>query len=89
MISRSSKALTTLLDGRKPIYLVGLGLLVTGSLGMVFSRSVRELMFWRFFQTFGASPGISVGAGVIGDIYRLEQRGTAMGVFLAVSDREA
>jgi MFS family permease len=42
-------------------------------------------MFWRFFQTFGAAPGISVGAGVVGDIYRLEERGTAMGIFLAVS----
>ncbi|KAF9460890.1 MFS general substrate transporter [Collybia nuda] len=69
--------------GRKPVYLVGLSLVVVGSLGVAFARSIRELMFWRFFQTFGASPGISVGAGVIGDVYRLEQRGTAMGVFLA------
>ncbi|KAF5367308.1 hypothetical protein D9757_010094 [Collybiopsis confluens] len=38
-------------------------------------------MLWRFVQTFGGSPGLSVGAGVIGDIYRLEERGTAMGIF--------
>ncbi|KAF5367306.1 hypothetical protein D9757_010098 [Collybiopsis confluens] len=69
-------------DGRKPVYLVGLPLLSIGSLGVAFSRSISELMFWRFLQTFGGSPGLSVGAGVIGDIYRLEERGTAMGIFL-------
>jgi hypothetical protein len=36
-------------------------------------------------QAFGTSPGVSVGAGVIGDIYRLEERGTAIGIFFAVS----
>jgi MFS family permease len=41
-------------------------------------------MFWRFVQAFGASPGMSVGAGVIGDIYRLEERGQAMGIFFGV-----
>lgn len=81
--------ISTLPDGRKPIYIVGLGLLVAGSLGVGFARSVKELMFWRFIQVFGASPGKSVGAGVIGDIYRFEQRGTAMGVFLAVRDRDS
>lgn len=41
-------------------------------------------MMWRFVQAFGASPGIAVGAGVISDIYKLEERGAAMGIFLAV-----
>jgi len=42
-------------------------------------------MIWRLVQAFGASPGLSVGSGVIGDIYKLEERGTAMGIFFAVS----
>ena len=42
-------------------------------------------MMWRFVQAFGASPGMSVGGGVIGDIYKLEERGTAMGTYFAVS----
>jgi MFS family permease len=54
-------------------------------MGVAFARSIHELMIWRFFQTFGASPPLAVGAGVIGDIYRLEQRGTATGTFLMVS----
>ncbi|KAF9068580.1 MFS general substrate transporter [Rhodocollybia butyracea] len=67
--------------GRKPVYIIGLPLVVLGSTGVAFSRTMSELMIWRFFQTFGASPGLSVGAGVIGDIYQLEERGTAMGIF--------
>ena len=47
--------------------------------------TVRELLFWRFFQAFGVSGGLAVGAAVIGDIYKLEERGSAMGVFFAVS----
>ena len=33
----------------------------------------------------GASPGSVLGAGVIGDIFKLEERGRAMGFFFAVS----
>ncbi|THV06868.1 MFS general substrate transporter [Dendrothele bispora CBS 962.96] len=67
--------------GRKPIYLFSLPLLVIGSVGVGLSMSIRSLMIWRFFQTMGGAPGISVGAGVVGDIFRLEERGTAMGIF--------
>jgi len=42
-------------------------------------------MAWRFVQALGASSGLAVGVGVIGDIYKLEERGTAMGIFFAVS----
>ncbi|KAK0490133.1 MFS general substrate transporter [Armillaria luteobubalina] len=68
--------------GRRPVYLVGLPLLCVGSLGVALSQTVSQLMVWRFLQTFGASPGLSVGAGVIGDIYKLEERGGAMGHLL-------
>ncbi|KAL1714336.1 major facilitator superfamily domain-containing protein [Schizophyllum commune] len=67
--------------GRRPVYLIGLPLVVLGSFGVARSRSVPELFGWRILQALGASPGFSVGSGVIGDIYRLEERGFAMGVF--------
>ena len=35
----------------------------------------------------GASPGSVLGAGVIGEIYKLEERGRAMGFFFAVSKK--
>ncbi|KAF5317672.1 hypothetical protein D9619_012519 [Psilocybe cf. subviscida] len=69
--------------GRRPIYLVGSPLLLVGSLGVATSQSITELMIWRFVQAIGASPGQAVGAGVIADIYKLEERGQAMGIFFA------
>ncbi|KAF8162628.1 MFS DHA1 amino acid exporter [Crassisporium funariophilum] len=69
--------------GRKPIYLIGTPLLLLGSIGVAASRTIPELMIWRFLQAIGSSPGLAVGSGVIGDIYKLEERGQAMGIFFA------
>ncbi|OCH87265.1 MFS general substrate transporter [Obba rivulosa] len=71
--------------GRRPIYLVSAPCLSIGSLGVAMSGSVYSLMAWRVVQAVGASSGFSVGAGVIGDIYKLEERGTALGVFFGAS----
>ena len=59
-------------------------LLFLGSLGVATSGTMTQLLSWRFVQAIGASPGLAVGAGVIGDIYKLEERGQAMGIFFAV-----
>ncbi|KAJ6609258.1 major facilitator superfamily domain-containing protein [Mycena sp. CBHHK59/15] len=67
--------------GRRPMYLIGLPLLFVSSIALGFSSTIPELMIFRFFQALGAAPGLSVGAGVIADIYALEKRGTAMGIF--------
>ncbi|KAF5330126.1 hypothetical protein D9611_010544 [Ephemerocybe angulata] len=67
--------------GRRPMYLIFLPLLIIGSIGVSTAQTVTQLMLWRFIQALGCSPGFSVGSGVIGDIYKLEERGTAMGVF--------
>lgn len=57
-----------------------LGSLVTGR-----AERVSQLMVGRFIQGVGASPGLSVGAAVIGDIYKLEERGAALGTYFGVS----
>jgi len=57
-----------------------------GSLGVALARNVPQLLLFRVVQAFGGGGGMSIGAGVISDIYRLEERGTAMGVFFAVSE---
>jgi MFS family permease len=59
--------------------------MILGSLGTARAQTVRQLMVSRFVQALGASPGISVGAGVIGDIYKLEERGTPYGTYFGVS----
>lgn len=71
-------------DGRKPVYVYTLPLLFLGSFGVANSRTIPQLLSWRFLQSFGASPTVSVGGGVIGDIYKLEERGQAMGIFISV-----
>ncbi|KAJ7287301.1 MFS general substrate transporter [Mycena rebaudengoi] len=71
--------------GRRPMYLWGLPLLCLGSLGVALSKRVPELMVFRFIQAFGTSGGLAVGGGVIGDIYKLTERGTAMGIFFGAS----
>ncbi|KAG1725929.1 MFS general substrate transporter [Suillus lakei] len=71
--------------GRRCMYLWGMLFLCVGSCGVAMSTSLRSLLFWRFVQTFGCAGGLSLGAGVIGDIYTLEERGTAIGVFIGAT----
>jgi len=70
-------------DGRRSIYLIGLPLIVIGSIGLSVAHTVAAMLTWRFVQVLGAAPGLAIGGGVIGDIYPLEQRGTAMGIYFA------
>ncbi|KAF8951951.1 major facilitator superfamily domain-containing protein [Flammula alnicola] len=69
--------------GRRPVYTFTLPLLVFGSIGVATAPNIPSLLFWRFLQALGAAPGLVLGAGVIGDIYKLEERGRAMGIFFA------
>jgi MFS family permease len=73
----------TLVDGRRMMYLCGMPFLCIGSCGVAMSTSLRGLLFWRFVQTFGCSGGVTSGADVIGDIYKLEEQGTGVGIFFA------
>ncbi|KAI0628836.1 MFS general substrate transporter [Trametes polyzona] len=71
--------------GRRTVFLKSLPCLCIGSAGVAMSQTVPTLMLWRVIQALGASSGMSVGAGAIGDIYRLEERGAAMGIFFGAS----
>lgn len=71
--------------GRRPIYLWGMPLMAIGSIGTALSADHLHLLFWRFVQAFGCSGCTSISAAVIGDIYRLEKRGTALVNFFGLS----
>ncbi|KAK0229259.1 MFS general substrate transporter [Armillaria nabsnona] len=71
--------------GRRLIYLTGVPFLTLVSIGVALSRNVLEMMVWRFIQAFGTSGGMSVGAAVIGDIYKVTERGSAMGIFFGAT----
>ncbi|KAG2139128.1 major facilitator superfamily domain-containing protein [Suillus bovinus] len=72
--------------GRRSIYLWSMPFLCVGSCGVALSTSLQSLLFWRFVQMFGCSGGVSLGTGVIGDIYKLEERGTVIGAFISVTN---
>ncbi|KAG2157654.1 major facilitator superfamily domain-containing protein [Suillus bovinus] len=71
--------------GRRSIYLCGIPFLCVGSCGVALSTSLQSLLFWRFVQMFGCAGALSLGTGTIGDIYKLEERGTAIGIFFSVT----
>lgn len=75
--------ITDYIDGRRPIYMASMPCLCIGSLGVARATSVPALMSWRVVQAFGASGGMSLGPAVIGDIYKLEERGS-VSLFLSV-----
>ena len=50
------------IDGRRPIHLYTSLVLVIGSAGVAAARSIPSLLFWRFFQSMGASLGPALGA---------------------------
>ena len=56
---------------------------VIGSAGVASAPNIPSLLFWRFIQSMGNSLGPALGAAVIGDIFKLEERGGAMGVCFA------
>ncbi|XP_006459045.1 hypothetical protein AGABI2DRAFT_66467 [Agaricus bisporus var. bisporus H97] len=70
--------------GRRPCYLYNLPIMVIGSLGTAFAQTVPQLIIWRFLQAMGVAPFTSVGAGVIGDIYKLEERGAVLGTYFVL-----
>lgn len=67
--------------GRRPVYMMSLPLVCVGSIASALSQDVLQLVLGRCTQAFGASCVLAVGAATISDIYILEERGTAMGVF--------
>ena len=71
-------------DGRRPVYLLSLACQGAGSIGVANATSVKALFIARVFQALGSSCGLSNGMGVIGDLYKLEERGTASGTYFGV-----
>ncbi|KAF8521614.1 major facilitator superfamily domain-containing protein [Hysterangium stoloniferum] len=68
--------------GRQPVYLACLPLIFIGGIVTAAARNVSELVIGRGIQGFGASCVIAIGAATISDIYRPEERGRGMGIFL-------
>jgi len=70
--------------GRRPIYLLALAIYVVGSLGVAFSSDLCSLAVTRSIQGFGTACFLSTGAATVSDIFKLEERGRAMGVYSSI-----
>jgi EmrB/QacA subfamily drug resistance transporter len=72
------------LFGRKPTLIAGIVLLLVGSLPCGFAWSMASLVVFRLIQGLGAGAIIPITATIIGDLYKLEDRGRAQGLIASV-----
>ncbi len=66
--------------GRKPFYIIGLGLFIIGSALSGQAHSMMELIIFRAFQGIGGGAMLSMPRATIGDIFNPRERGRWMGV---------
>ncbi|EXJ59505.1 uncharacterized protein A1O5_12130 [Cladophialophora psammophila CBS 110553] len=67
--------------GRRVTYLCTLVIFLGACIGLAETRSYAQLLVLRCVQSTGSASTIALGAGVIGDITKREERGGYMGVF--------
>jgi EmrB/QacA subfamily drug resistance transporter len=72
------------LFGRKPTLIVGIVLLLLGSLLCGFAWSMTSLVVFRLLQGLGAGAITPISITVIGDLYKLEERGRVQGMMASV-----
>lgn len=72
------------LFGRRPIYVLSVGLFAAGSLLVAAAPSYALLLIGRAVQGLGAGGVFPVASAVIGDTFPPEQRGGALGLIGAV-----
>lgn len=70
--------------GRKPIFLIGLGLFVGGSILAGFSTSMEQLIAFRAIQGLGGGTLIPVAMASVGDFYAPKDRGKIQGILGAI-----
>jgi EmrB/QacA subfamily drug resistance transporter len=72
------------LHGRKPVMLVAMGLFLAGSMASGQARSMDQLIFFRALQGIGAGGMQPMALTIVGDIFKIEERGKMQGLFGAV-----
>jgi EmrB/QacA subfamily drug resistance transporter len=72
------------LFGRKPFYMAGIVLLLTGSALCGSAQNIEQLIAFRVIQGFGAGMIMSIAFTLIGDVFPPAERGRWMGLMSAV-----
>ena len=70
--------------GRRPAYLIGLGVFLAGSALAGLSQSMEQLIAFRALQGVGAGSLITIGMTIVGDLYGMERRAKMQGYFSSV-----
>ncbi|MBO0854010.1 MAG: DHA2 family efflux MFS transporter permease subunit [Nocardia sp.] len=70
--------------GRKPFYLLAIGIFVIGSALCTFATSMYELAGFRAFQGLGAGGLMSLAMTIVGDIVPPRERARYQGYFMMV-----
>ena len=72
------------LFGRRPIFQIGIGVFLVGSLACGASQSMTQLIFARAAQGIGAGALVPLAMTILGDIFTLEERARMQGLFSGV-----
>ncbi len=72
------------LYGRKPIFMIGIGIFLLGSALSGLSQTMPQLILFRGLQGIGAGSIFPVALAVIGDLFTPAERGKYQGLFGAV-----
>lgn len=72
------------LYGRKPVFIVGVTIFLTGSLLCGFAQSMGMLVAFRFVQGIGAGAVLPMAATLAGDLYSIQERGRIQGYLASV-----
>jgi EmrB/QacA subfamily drug resistance transporter len=70
--------------GRKPSLILGISLFLFGSLLCGFAWSMPSLILFRLLQGLGAGAIQPITSTVVGDLYKLEERGRVQGLISSV-----
>lgn len=70
--------------GRRPVLLVGLGLMVAASLGCILAQTLPQLIAARFLQALGGATGMVVSRAIIRDLYSRDRVGAMISLVIAV-----
>ncbi|KAH6635809.1 major facilitator superfamily domain-containing protein [Chaetomium tenue] len=69
------------LYGRRPVLAVANVFFCLWLIGCALAPSIESLIVFRFFSGIGGSGCLTLGAGVIADVFRTDQRGSAIGMY--------
>ncbi len=70
--------------GRKPVFMVGAGIFIVGSLLCGLAWDMPSLILFRGLQGLGAGAVIPVSLTLVGDLFDIEERARLSGIFSSV-----